>query len=255
MNEKQIVRTIEEVSMNAWPACETMLYDGWVLRFNEGYTRRANSINPLYPSTHDVATKIEYCRQWFSLKGLRPVYKLTHQVYPSDLDAFLDDRDYRKEAETSVQTMALTVSHAESDDLVMISEHVDDHWIRRFMTMNLVHDNYTSIITSMLQRIASPKCFASIAREKELIACGIGVKQNDMIGLFDLVVDQRCRGMGIGTTLVHSILNWARCHQVRSAYLQVMLDNAPALAMYNKIGFSEAYRYWYRVGYGYHTGY
>ena len=42
-----MIRTLEELSMNALPALQTMLYGGWVLRFANGYTRRANSINPI----------------------------------------------------------------------------------------------------------------------------------------------------------------------------------------------------------------
>ena len=33
----------------------------------------------------------------------------------------------------------------------------------------------------------------------------------------------------------------------RLAFLQVMANNEPALALQRKYGFSESYRYWYRV--------
>ncbi|UCC12350.1 MAG: GNAT family N-acetyltransferase [candidate division WOR-3 bacterium] len=243
-----MIRTIEEMSMNAWPSRETVLYDGWVLRFNDGYTRRANSINPLYPSTLDVKTKITYCKRLYTSRNLRPIYKITHQVNPLDLDEVLSDHEYRREAETSVQTLPITADIHETGHRVKISEVVDEQWIRRFMSMNQMPDDNFRVIASMLHRIATPKCFASIIREGEIIACGIGVIENHAVGLFDIVVDPHLRKQGLGTQLVFGILDWARSQRVTSAYLQVMIDNAPAMAMYAKMGFSEVYRYWYRVG-------
>ena len=35
---------LEELAMNAWPAIQTYLYDGWIVRFANGYTKRANSV-------------------------------------------------------------------------------------------------------------------------------------------------------------------------------------------------------------------
>ena len=37
---------IEEILINAFPAVEREIYDGWILNFSGGYTYRANCINP-----------------------------------------------------------------------------------------------------------------------------------------------------------------------------------------------------------------
>ena len=53
-----MIHTIEELSMNAWPTMQTMLYDGWVLRSADGYIKHANSVYPLYPSELNLDVKI-----------------------------------------------------------------------------------------------------------------------------------------------------------------------------------------------------
>lgn len=52
-------RRIEELSINAWPSMQTMVYDGWQLRFGRGYTKRANSISPFYESKIGFKEKIK----------------------------------------------------------------------------------------------------------------------------------------------------------------------------------------------------
>ena len=56
-----MIHLMEELSYNAWASLQNLYYDGWILRFADGYTRRANSVNPIYPSTHDLNEKIAYC--------------------------------------------------------------------------------------------------------------------------------------------------------------------------------------------------
>ncbi len=41
-----LVPQIERLSMRAWPALEEEWLDGWLLRAAQGYTDRANSVNP-----------------------------------------------------------------------------------------------------------------------------------------------------------------------------------------------------------------
>ena len=68
--------TIEELSMNAWPAIKTCIYDGWIIRLANGYSNRANSINPVYPSKINLEEKFKYCDEFFTRHNLPVAYKL-----------------------------------------------------------------------------------------------------------------------------------------------------------------------------------
>jgi N-acetylglutamate synthase len=87
-------RDLEELALTTWPARDQWLYDGWVVRFAAGYTRRANSVTPLYPSHQDVEAKIVQCERWYAERHLPTVFRLNRHTAPSGIDRLLDARGY-----------------------------------------------------------------------------------------------------------------------------------------------------------------
>ncbi|GAK41770.1 N-acetyltransferase GCN5 [Paenibacillus sp. TCA20] len=81
---------IEELSLNHWPSLSTLLYGGWLLRFANGFTKRANSIHPLYHSTGETLHKITECEKLYAANGLPAVFKITPFIHPAELDSTLD---------------------------------------------------------------------------------------------------------------------------------------------------------------------
>src|SRR5690348_17161021 len=96
------IRRFEEHSINEWPALQTLLLDGWVLRFANGYTRRANSVNALYESTREPLEKIAACEALYAQQGLKTTFKITSANEQSALDLLLAGCGYLKDAPTSV---------------------------------------------------------------------------------------------------------------------------------------------------------
>ena len=84
---------------------------------------------------------------------------------------------------------------------------------------------------------------ATFARLDDL-AVGIAVEADGLVGLFCLAVEPARRREGLGTALVRTLLAGSRASV---AYLQVDERNAPAVALYQRLGFVEAYRYCHRI--------
>jgi GNAT superfamily N-acetyltransferase len=126
------------------------------------------------------------------------------------------------------------------------NEPLDD-WMDIFCRLSgsLVEQHQTH--RAILQAIPSRRLLVSLVDAGIVIACGMGVLENDYFGLFDLVTAPQQRNKGYGTKLVSGMLRWAKEHSASHAYLQVVSSNAPARHLYAKLGFQEAYQYWYRV--------
>jgi ribosomal protein S18 acetylase RimI-like enzyme len=120
-------------------------------------------------------------------------------------------------------------------------------WLEDYMRMNRVSASNGAVLAGILANIAAKCCFVSLLEEDQTAACGLGVLEDQYVGLFDIVTDPDRRGRGLGTALILSILAWAKEQGAQKAYLQVMLENEPALRLYARLGFEEIYKYWYRI--------
>jgi N-acetylglutamate synthase len=243
---KERIHALEVLSLRAWPALETRYYDGWLLRFANDYTRRANSINPVYAHSANVQEKIVLCEALYAHKGITPCFKITGAVFPENLDAVLAMNGYIRDAPTSVQTSSLLDFDPPTHREIHVDSRLTEDWLQDFSRLNNVPRQKVHTMRQMLQRIIPARCFMSLRRDGQSVAMGLGVLDGDYVGLYDIVTHPDHRGSGYGTALVQSLLHWGKVNGAREAYLQVMVDNLPARRLYDRLGFNEVYRYWYR---------
>ncbi len=243
--EPNQIAMIEELSLNALPALHTALFDGWVVRFAQGYTRRANSVNPLYPGAFDLTDKIMQAEMLYRQRHLPTVFKLTPQSIPSELDDRLHRRSYREESGASVQVLdGLPTSQSAR---VSLSSTLTETWLKAYFRLNSTPIRFYAVMKTMLANIVPTRAFAALIHEQEIVAVGLGVLERGYVGLFDIVTAPALRRQGLGEELVLALLDWGRRGGASQSYLQVVPTNTPALRLYAKLGFSEAYQYWYRV--------
>ncbi|RLT43614.1 MAG: GNAT family N-acetyltransferase [Chloroflexi bacterium] len=248
------IRTIEEASLNAWPARQQLVDDGWLIRFHDGYTRRANSVNPLYPSAASEAELLKRVAKWerfYAERGRPAIFKITPLVQPLHLDAFLAERGYCYEAPTGVRIRSLAEPLTPPDTLpdghAVVESALSDAWLGSYTTFSATPPETLAPMRAILENIAPACCFVTQSVGGVPVASGLGVREGPLFGLYDIVTSPTQRGKGYGVHLLHTLLAWARENGASHAYLAVMDDNAPARRLYDKWGFVEVYTYWYRV--------
>ncbi len=242
-----MITLFEELSLNAWPAREVQLFDGWVLRANGGYTRRANCANPLYPGELPLAEKIAACERYYRQQGLPVIFKLTPASQPAGLDAALEQRGYAHEADTVVQTLSLQPGAFSPDPAVSLSGQLEDEWFAAFNRLGGSNPAQQEQHARILRAIQPARAYAALRVAGQIAACGLAIVQEGYAGFFDVLVDRELRRQGLGLRLMGSLLAWGQAQGARTAYLQVMQDNQAALNLYARLGFTPAYPYWYRV--------
>jgi N-acetylglutamate synthase len=237
------IRNLEHISLRAWAALETQVYDGWILRFSNGYTGRANSVNPFDGSTLPLHEKIEYCERLYQERQLDMRFRMNEAVFPPELDAALEQRGYEYFSETHVLTCDLAQHPPITDERFQFSEMLSDKWLEVYTTMNGTPAQHIETLRAILLHIEPATCFGFVGEG----AVGLAVRDGDFVGLFDIVVDAAQRRQGLGQGLVSSLMAWGQAQGANTAYLQVVAENAPAQALYARLGFTLHHKYWYRL--------
>jgi len=242
-----MIRQLEELSLSALPALETTFLDGCVMRLSDNFTRRANSINPLYPGARPLADNLRDAEDLYRRHSQRIVFKLTPASLPEDLDQALDEQGYAREAATSVQTLELAGRPVPPLGATVLQEKLSADWLDAVFKLNGVPERHQPTMQQILMRVAPRTCFAALSVDGEVVTVGLGVLQSGWLGLYDIVTQEAHRGRGHARPLINDLLAWAVPQGATNAYLQVMKNNDPALRLYQQMGFREQYEYWYRV--------
>ena len=249
--------------------------DGWVLRFSRGFSKRSNSIIPLYPSplslfnhsgeaepkqdasdpytnrSQTLLQKIRYCENMYAREQLQTIFRLTslHHLHPQiqHLDTVLAQRGYQHVEPSQVLHKSLSVAPAELTGPGLQWQLLPlDQWLLAYCQLTGMAEPASSLHRIILNSIAGECGFVLLLADDQPVACGLGVIEQDLVGLFDIYTDQQQRGHGYGRAVVNQLLRWAVEQGAEHAYLQVLEANTPALTLYQTMDFKHLYQYWYR---------
>ena len=239
------VRRLEELAFRGWPALESRDLAGWRQRFSNGYTKRANSINPLGVDAQCNPEVVAALEAPYLGLGQTPTWRLT-PLAPAGIAPLLAARGYRTIEQSLLQVCPLHADFA-ADAAVRILTVPSPAWIEAFCQYSPVPLKHRETMQRMLAAIAAPAGFAFVEEAGQPMAMAIGALEGDHMGLFDVLVMPHARRRGLARRVTESLYAWAWGRGARFAYLQVVATNAAALPLYANQGFRTVYTYEYRI--------
>ncbi|NLS17106.1 GNAT family N-acetyltransferase [Rhizobium sp. P40RR-XXII] len=246
INKLPLVRRLEAVGFRAWPA-SSVQYDGsWQVRLTAGHpSKRLNSVVPLDPSDHrDLEIRLAKAQRKFEAYGRPMVVRETPLASPQLID-LLRKRGWTRFDETIV--MIADLVDLELPDML---DHLPSHDVGRYVDASLLVDGADPALKPALAEVVSsikPPSGLFVIENDDAgpVATTLCVQDNDLAGIMSVAVAPQHRRKGLGAEILTSALRWARMRSAKTAWLQVSADNAPALTLYARFGFREAYRYYY----------
>jgi GNAT superfamily N-acetyltransferase len=202
-----------------WTDLETRPLGGWLLRHSPTSTaRRANSVLAMEPS--GVADDYEQVVAFYAGTTGRPIAA----VLPDSAEE------------------AMFRSHgwvAESDDAPTLFQVASVARARRSLGSRQAPE-----------RGARPPVQLAEAGDLATVrigdrASGVAAYDRDWVGFRSIEVDPEHRRQGWGLAVMDALLEWGAERGATTAYLQVLGDNEPAIALYEGLGFTTHHAYGY----------
>lgn len=235
--DRNLILDIEERAVRAMPAAETVHFGRWVASLGRGTALRLNSCTTFAESPRELFERIEQVERKYASRDRLTRFRLT------PLDQHLDDRLHTRGYERGPEVILMTGPvGGRTDDSVAVARGLGPTWLERYSTWGGYDELRTSEIAESLNSLPlETGVFMSPT------AIGVAVVDGPWVGLFDIVVNPDARRQGAGSAITSAMLTWAAGRGAERSYLQVVTSNEPAIAMYDRLGFTDTYHYWYRT--------
>ncbi|HEX3863726.1 MAG TPA: GNAT family N-acetyltransferase [Stellaceae bacterium] len=246
MTARSLSWRVEETCFNAFPALKQVLLGDWLMRFSNGVSRRANSVNPLRADCRAVADAIGAAERLYAAQGQPTIFRVP-TIADASLDRELADRGYASEGETCVIYGRIDAVPAASDPAVQLMPAPDAVWLSAMAALQGYDEAQAATYRRIVDAIAAEARFALLTIDFAPAALAYGVLHDGLLCYESVITDGARRRQGLGRRLIASLAAWAHDSGAIGACLQVQADNTPARALYGGFGLTtELHRYHYR---------
>jgi GNAT superfamily N-acetyltransferase len=221
--ERASVAEVQRIAALGWRALERQPLGEWLLRAGNGFTGRANSA-----------------------LALPARIQLVDREAPDGLREFLDTESWAVSPDVYVMTAelghVLRAAPTTSSLEIRLDATPDDGWLSCYrQDGGTLPAAARDILTNHPAAV-----FASIRDSERVVAIARASVDDRWAGLFAVEVAPDARGHGLGAIISGAALRWATERGARRTYLQVSVDNAPAVRLYERLNYAVHHHYVYR---------
>lgn len=236
-----IIHELERLSFRTLPALEQERYNGWVLRWSDGGSRRANSVNPVAGSDASIAEMIDYCEAWFAERNAPTVFRLT-ELAPDSLQDRLQERGYEYAAPTDVMTAP--IGESAPAERVEVADRPSIEWLRTISSLPPDSPRLQKLAVQLTTSGGLTR-FAAVHDDGDIVSIGLGIDLDRYTTIYNMNTVPTARRSGHARRILETILALGRSSGSTHAVLQVTQDNVAGQALYRNAGFVPVYEYSY----------
>lgn len=245
----RLLSRIEDASLNASAPPSQWWIDGWLVRTLPGKARRARSVHALMPGVLPLAERLAAAEAACAHTGVPLIFRVTPFTQPADLPARLAEHDFTPVDPTQVLIApALPARPPAPPPAGLRLEPLDGEAFAD--AVGALRGSPSAHRQSHALRLAhSPAPYRGLAWRRttdgQVMACGQVALEPPLAGLYDVFTHHDARNQGLARLLCEHLLSLASSLGATTGYLQVDAGNAPALAVYRRLGFVDGYGYHY----------
>ena len=236
---------LERLAARTWRGLAEERYGDWLLRASGGFTGRANSVLVVGDPPIPLPDAVDAVTAWYAERGLRPRAQVP-MPGAETADAAFAAAGWETVEDVLVLTASLD-GWAAPGMPVDLAPEPDDAWLTGYRYRGTP---LPPVAREVLLNADDP-VFAAVRLDPgpaPLAAVARGAVADGWLCVTAVTVDERYRRRGLATAVMAALGSWGREHGARSCLLQVVESNGPALALYERLGFTEHHRYHYRLG-------
>jgi ribosomal protein S18 acetylase RimI-like enzyme len=241
---------IDELMANAWPPAIREYRGDWLVRWADGFTRRANSALPV-GQADQVPTLVSDCEQFYRDHRATPVFQVSTASAPPGLVDHLVARRYRGTARTLVaQALVQDViaNTRSSGNAEVEQDHVPDAWFDGYWEVEASRGRSgadAKMCRDTLLQPTLPRAYATVRALGEVAGVGQIVVERGWAGVQCMATRTGHRRRGAAIAVLHCLAVEAAARGAERMYLAVMADNLAAQRLYQRATFRPAHEYRY----------